>query len=442
MMAASSILFTHITGGAAKPYGRQEQVSPVMPDKLPTGKGVIVSKTAERIITVGGPGSDIAGYTSATIQIAVDAIKSRGGGVVRLTGGTFEITGPIRLAGRISLIGAGKTTILHKADGYRSPLVTAGEHGMLKITVRDTAGFRPGMGIQVHDNINKRGWGVTTAKITAIEGNVLYIDNYLVAGDGYSPDKQGMVSNACSLVEVVEAEDVRIADFVIDGNKQTNDNICSTRGGGVYLHKARRCLIENVEVKNFNGDGISWQISEDITVRNCQVHHCADFGLHPGTGAVGTTIEDCSVHHNGTDGIYLCWRVQNGVFRKNTIYQNGRFGISIGHKDTDNVFANNHIYENARHGVYFRRESKENGSHRNTFHSNVVENNGTKNGGYGFWVDGAVRDIIIENNTIRDTGKGFQKSGVYIGKNASNIKVVENQMAGHEKGDVFDRSVK
>lgn len=402
---------------------------------------IVSTKRIRQVITVGGTDADIAGYTSAAIQMAVDALTTHGGGVVRLMPGTYEIMAPVRLTTGLSLRGSGKDTILRKLDGFQSPLVIDGDFGMTKVTVRDASGFLPGMGVQIYDAQNKGGWAVTTAKIIAIDGNVLYIDNYLCRD--YRSDRAGMVSNTCSLIEATHLSDVSIAGLVIDGSRKTNrDLLNGCRGGGIYLFKAKNCLIENVEVKNFTGDGISWQITEDITVRNCTVHHCAHLGLHPGTGSARTTLEACTAHDNGGDGIYLCWRVQNSIFRKNTSYKNHQHGISIGHKDTDNLFEDNHIYENAGHGIYFRDENEQNGAHRNTFRNNTVENNGSRSRACGFYVAGITCDILIEKNTIRDTGRGTQRAGVYIGKNASNIKVLNNQITGHEQGDIIDESAK
>ena len=395
----------------------------------PKGAAIVNPQVLEQVITVGGPNADIAPFTSAAIQIAVDALKARGGGMVKLLSGTFDIKSPVRLANGISLTGSGETTILHKVNGYKSPFAVSADYGMLNVTVQDAKGFEPGMGVSIYDPQGPGNWFVTTAVITRIEANTLYIDNYLVTD--YSPEHKGYVSNSCSIIEAVEAENVKIADLTIDGNRNTNDRVGGCRSGGIYLHKARNCAVENVEVKNFNGDGISWQITEQITVRNCRVHHCANFGLHPGTGSVQTTIEGCTVNNNGSDGLFLCWRVQHGAFRDNKIYSNGQYGISIGHKDTDNVFTGNHIYENAAHGVYFREENEENAGHRNTFTNNIVENNGQKAPSFGFCIDGPVRDIIIRDNIIRDTGEGRQKGPFQISKSASNIKTTDNDIGGH-----------
>jgi len=78
--------------------------------------GLVDVRQAVQIITVGGPGADIPGYTSGAIQIALDALKLRGGGTVKLNPGTFDITGPVRLSDNVSLVGSGQGTILRKCD--------------------------------------------------------------------------------------------------------------------------------------------------------------------------------------------------------------------------------------------------------------------------------------------------------------------------------------
>ncbi len=401
-------------------------------------EGLVKPRTAARVITVGGTGADVPAFTSEAIQVAVDALRATGG-TVKLGSGTFVVSAPVKLYSGISLAGDGNSTVLRKIDGFRTAMAVDCGYGELKVAVKDVRGFKVGMGIIIQDAGSTGGWDPTTARITGIEGNILFIDTYTVKD--YQSDSNGTVSNACSLVEAVECEDVRIANLAIEGNKGTNDPLGGCRSGGIYLHKSRRCIVEGVKVRDFNGDGFSWQITEDITVRGCEASGCSNFGFHPGTGSVRTTMENCASHDNGTDGIFVCWRVQNGTFKGNTSYGNGRHGISIGHKDTDNIFENNRIYENGENGVYLRDEIEQNGAHRNTFRNNVVENNGTKAGGYGFYVDGVTTDILIEGNTIRNKTGGPQKGAVYIGPKASKVAVRENQMSGHEK-DVVDMSSK
>ena len=364
------------------------------------------------------------------IQIAVDALQSIGKGVVLLNPGRFDITAPVRLYTGIDLIGSGERTVLRKMDSVITNFTIDADYGMYKVTVKDASGFKAGMGIQLFDESHMDCWDATTARITSIDGSVLYIDTSLV--HDYTGGNSGVITTSGSIVEAVNTGNVRMADFTVDGNAANNDGITGCRGGGIYIHRSHDVTVENVAVSNFNGDSFSWQITENITVRNCEASHGTGLGFHPGTGSDSSVIENCISHHNGGDGIFLCWRVQNGIIRNNKVYANGRYGISIGHKDTDNLFEQNHVFENGRHGVYFRNENEENAGHRNTFRDNVIENNGSTDfKAYGFYIDGETHDIVIENNTIRSTGKGNQAGAVFVGGKASRVNADKNTISGH-----------
>jgi hypothetical protein len=395
------------------------------------GLGLVDVRYAEQSITVGGPDADIPGFTSAAIQIAVDAVKSRGGGTVKLSAGTYNITGPVRLSDNITLKGSGKSTILKKCDGFKTSYIIDADWGMMKAVVKDVSGFKIGMGIQLYDDANSGGYDVTTAVITDIKDNVIYFDNGTI--NDYIAELNGVISNSCSVIEAVGAENVKISDLVAEGNKATNDYINGCRGGGIYIHKSKNCVVENVHVNEFNGDSFSWQITENIAFKGCESSYGGGLGFHPGTGSDRSTIENCISHHNKGDGIFLCWRVQNGIFRNNVVYANLDNGISIGHKDTDNIFENNHIYENANHGVYFRNENEQNSGHRNIFTGNTVENNGTAKESAGFYVGGVTNTITIKDNIIRSTGKGNQKTAIIVGKNSSKITAEGNTISGSKE---------
>lgn len=391
-------------------------------------EGLVSVKKAESVITVGGPGADIPAFSSSAIQMAVDALKTRGGGIIKLNPGVYDITGPIRLASNISLTGSGASTVLRKCDGFKTSFIIDADWGMLKAVVKDASGFRTGMGIQLYDDEHDQGWDVTTAVITDIQGNIIYFDNRTV--NDYLASLNGTVTNSFSIIEAVDAVNVRIADLVVEGNKSTNEYINGCRGGGIYIHKSKDCVVENVKVNEFNGDSFSWQITENITIRGCEASNGNGLGFHPGTGSDRSVVENCISHHNNGDGIFLCWRVQNGIFRNNVVYGNRDNGFSIGHKDTDNFFENNHVFENGHHGVLFRKENEQNGGHRNTFRNNIIENNGTLEESSGFYIDGETHDINIFDNTIRSTGKGRQTTAVKIGSKAANINIKNNTTSG------------
>jgi parallel beta-helix repeat protein len=398
--------------------------------------GLVNIRHSGQIITVGGPDADVPGFNSQAIQIALDAAKSRGGGTVKLNPGNYSIIGPVRLSSNTSLIGSGKTTVLKKCDGFKTSFIIDADWGMLKAVVKDASGFKTGMGIQLYDDEHDQGWDVTTAVITDIQDNTIYFDNRTV--NDYVASLNGTITNSFSVIEAVDVENVRIADFVVEGNKNTNDYINGCRGGGIYIHKSKNCLVENVKINEFNGDTFSWQITEKITIRGCEASNGDGLGYHPGTGSDHSIIENCISHHNKGDGIFLCWRVQNGIFRNNTVYGNGDNGISIGHKDTDNFFEGNHVYENGSHGVLFRNENEQNSGHRNTFVNNNIENNGISRESAGFHIGGETRDIRITSNIIRSAGKGNQSVAILIGKKSSKITATDNDVSG-SKAIVYEK---
>jgi hypothetical protein len=392
--------------------------------------GLVDVKQPEQIITVGGSNADIPAFTSKAIQCALHAIRERGGGVVKLNPGTFQIIGPVQLSSNISLIGSGKSTVLKKCDGIKTSFISDADKGMFKVEVKDVSGFQKGMGIQLYDDKHNQGWDVTTAVITDIQDHVIYFDNHTV--NDYLADLNGTITNVCSIIEVFAAENVKIADLVIEGNKSTNDHLNGCRGGGIYIHQSKNCTLENILINEFNGDSFSWQITGNITVNGCEASNGGGLGFHPGTGSDRSIVENCISHHNRGDGIFLCWRVQNGIFRNNTVYAN-RNGISIGFRDTDNLFENNRVYENANHGVFFRNENAKNSGHRNMFTNNVIENNGMNRESCGFYIGGETRDITIINNTICSTGKGNQTTAIRVGKKSSKITAKDNQIAGSKE---------
>jgi hypothetical protein len=398
--------------------------------------GLVSIRHSEQVVTVGGSGADIPGFTSEAIQIALDAVKVRGGGIVKLNPGTYKIIGPVRLPGNTSLIGSGSSTILQKCDGFKTSFIIDADWGMLKAVVKDASGFKTGMGIQLFDSHHDQGWDVTTAVITDIQDNTIYFNNRTV--NDYLASLDGTVTNSFSIIEAVDVENVKIADLSIEGNKDKNEYLNGCRGGGIYMHKSKNCLVENVKINGFNGDTYSWQITENITVRGCEASNGNGLGFHPGTGSDHSIVENCISHGNKGDGIFLCWRVQNGIFRNNTSYGNGDNGISIGHKDTDNIFENNHIYENGLHGVLFRDENEQNSGHRNTFINNTIENNGTREESAGFFIGGETHDIKIINNTIRSSGIGNQAVAILIGNNSSKITANDNKISG-SKDIVYEK---
>jgi nitrous oxidase accessory protein NosD len=149
---------------------------------------------------------------------------------------------------------------------------------------------------------------------------------------------------------------VVISNLTADGNRAENFFADGCNSAGILVLKSNNVTVDNVHVKDFNGEGISWQITENVTVKNSEISGSGNTGLHPGTGSPFSLIENNDIHHNDRDGLVICWRVYQSQVSNNRIYHNGRFGICTGHKDTDVIFSENHIFSNQSDGVNLRGE--------------------------------------------------------------------------------------
>jgi nitrous oxidase accessory protein NosD len=391
---------------------------------------LVSPKSSRKILTVGGPDADVPGFTNKFIQFAIDAVATTGG-KVKLTDGTFDIQSPVHMRSNVDLEGSGPETILKKSDGVQTRFTVDADYGELKLTVENPRGFLPGMRIQVTDDESSSCWNVSTALITEINDNVIYIDSYLIRD--YRADLNGLISNASSVIEVVNEENVTISNLTIDGNGKNNFKADGCNSAGILILKSKQVTVDKVHVMDFNGEGISWQITENVTIRNSEIEGSGNTGLHPGTGSPLTVIENNKVHDNKVDGLFICWRVHHSLVRGNEFYNNGRFGICTGHKDTDVLFEENHIYNNADDGVNLRGEREDNAPHRNTFRNNIIENNGTGQTGYGFSVNSKASDLVLEDNIIRSNRKG----ALFIYANGTApAKMENNQISGHKINNI------
>jgi hypothetical protein len=383
-------------------------------------------------IRVGLSDGDFPGDTNAAIQQAVDAAGAYGGGAVEVGPGVYTLYDSVRLWRNVRLVGSGPDTILRKCDGVRSEFAIDADYGQKKVTAKDASGFRAGMGVVIKDD-RSGGWVDTVATVTLVQGNVIYVDTPFVMD--YTGDKGGLIYNSFPLISGMDVDSVVIEGIHLDGNRDANLPIDGCVGGGIYLHRARRCRIADCTVKDFAGDGISFQTTQDIEVERCQVIHATGLGLHPGTGSARPIIRNCRSVDNDQDGIFLCWRVQDGRFESNESLNNGRHGISIGHKDTDNLFVGNVIRGNREHGIYFRDEKATNAGGRNTFRQTVIEDNA----GCGVYVDGRTTDLLFEDCTIRDTRSGAaraQRVGIWAGPNSARINAVRTRIENHVEAEV------
>jgi hypothetical protein len=422
----------------------------------------VVGGNPRHEITVGPSRADVVGTTGRAIQIAIDALAQRGGGVVHVLPGEYVLEDSVRLRTRIVLLGERGKTILRRAPVVWSPLAVDADTSETQITPTNPERFHPGMGVCVWDRGS--GWAYTDQpyEITDVTGGVLRLSGHLTTDRLEASD--GCVVNHFPMITGTLADDVVVDGFTVDASVTDPDGVTAgIRSAAVHLWRSRYASLRNLEVTGGVGDGICMAKSSlGATVDDCVVAGNGYYGIHPGSHSAHCAVRNCEIHDNASDGLYICWGIRHSEFTGNRIYRNGwrdlRSGISIGHKDTDNLIARNHIYENAKFGACFRQKTEANSAHRVTLRENIIENNGTRADqlrkvkaqlepweavGCGIHVSGMTKDLTLDRNMVRETRKGkarSQQHALVLAPGVSGVRMSGNLITGHPGEAIIDES--
>ena len=428
MMKSSSLLFVclysvSVAGADFSPRPEERQ--------LPTRMHSAMEERPS--IEVGQSTGAFVGRDNRVLQAAVDYIAGLGGGIVKIGPGIYEMNDSLHLRSAVSVEGVPGQTILRKSPGRKVDLALDGDFGEEQVTLSEIDGFDVGVGIAVWDN-RAGGFHTTVGRITGRRGNTVSISRPLNAD--CMVRNGAIAATVFPLISGYNLEGAQIKGITIDGNRSQNVHLNGCRGGGIFLYRGFGTVIEECVVRNYAGDGISFQQSNDVVVKNCVSEGNSHLGLHPGSGSQRPQILGCTARGNGEDGLFLCWRVRHGVFENNLLEGNGRFGISIGHKDSDNLIKGNRVALNARSGVFFRNELLGMAGHRNRLVENVIENNATSGEGAGIRIRGEVNDLQFSKNTIRDTrgsGSRTQSIGIQIEEKVGRVELNDNEVSADRK---------
>jgi parallel beta-helix repeat protein len=392
-------------------------------------------------LTVGPQSGDVVGSDNQALQVAVDAVARDGGGTVFVKTGTYMMYNSLFLRSGVSVVGLGPAPVLQKVDGFSATLVEDGAYGQTRIVVDDASNLKKGMGIAISDDTHKSAWYVEVRSIAAVDGNAITLDEALDLD--YLVSRHAKVETSAPVIAGLQVRRARVENLIADGNRSANAALNGCRGGAIYLWKSESCTIDNCTARNFNGDGVSIQVSPNCTVTRSKIYRNAGEGMHPGSGSHHMEVSGCRMQDNGGAGLYVCWLVQNSRFSGNTIERNSGDGISIGHQDTDNLFTDNTIERNGRHGVFFRPETAFNGGHRNTLQNNTIRDNGQSAPGDGIHVEAVTLDLVISGNTIEDTprdGRTTQQNGIFLAAGVDGVKTRGNTIRGNAAQSIADQS--
>jgi hypothetical protein len=378
---------------------------------------------------------DLTGRDNRVIQAAIDTVAALNAGdaarIVEIGPGTFLMRDSLHLRSHVTIRGTPGKTVLVKAPAAKSRLALDGDYGEEQITLADPAGFEVGSGVAVWDD-NVRYFHITVARITGrtTSPNTFTLDMPL-RGD-CMVKRNGWAATVFPVISGYDVRGTRLEHLEIDGSRDTNPFLDGCRGGGIYFSRGYGAEIHGCTVHHYNGDGISFQQSNDVTITDTVCRDNAGHGFHPGSGSHRTVMRRCRAEGNGEDGMFVCWRVKHGTFEENVFAGNKRNGISIGHKDTDNLLRGNTIRANASDGILFRDELPGMAADRNRVEGNTIEDNGSPGqAAAGIRIRGVTADNEFVDNVIRDTrpeADRGQTIGVAIEPQAGRNAVERNRI--------------
>jgi len=385
-------------------------------------------RTPESItVTVGQTQGDFRGNDDKVIQSAIDYVYRFGGGTVQILPGTYEIRNSVYMSPRITLRGSGESTILRKCASKTTKLIRDADKWEFAVQVENPDGFSVGGGVwfwsktAAHDEITNK-----QHTITAIKGNVLYLDRH-VEWD-YLVEDDANASTIFPVIRGIKADDIKIEDMNIDGNRSQNSYNREDMNTAISLRYCNRAALKNLTVHDYNNDGIAFLISDDCTFDNVRSINNVRHGFHMGSGGMRPIFRNCTASGNGRIGFYLCYAANDVIIENCVASENKDFGIRFGHRDTDNIVRGCKIERNGQAGVAFQEEDTPwCAPERNIIEKCLIRDNGEMGGVNIAFV---TRDITIRGCTFENTGKGKQKVGIQIGRDVGKVTMENNKFIG------------
>jgi hypothetical protein len=327
-LAIAVVLLAHTSAAEGKViYVDDGDGGVMLAGAMPKGMAGVASEKV--VVTVGQENCDVRGTDSLAIQKALDLALGKapkGGRQVIVKAGTYTIYGSLYIRGPVTLKGEGAKTILKKAPLYITALAKPLAADAVELEVKDIGPIKPGWGL----SLNPGGpWATSIRYAVEVNGNSIKMDrprNKELKFPQGPLDAGVNVQTSYPLIQILGVEGAVIEDLVLDGNLAENKDMQGDdRNGCIYMcaaapgqeggpgkHVVRRCVL-----RDFAGDGISWQGPADVTVEDVECTGMKGNRLHPGTNAVRPIVRNCRSHHNGGSGIYVCWDVKNGRFEQN-----------------------------------------------------------------------------------------------------------------------------
>lgn len=417
-----------VTAAAGTTQARTDDKPPAFSPRATSGDAAEPRWEQRLTVTVGPRDADLVGKDDKVLQAAVDYVARLGGGTVQILPGTYRLRNAVYLQSRIRLLGSGADTVLIKEDSRTSKLAADSDWYDQEITLADARGFRIGDGVCLRArNPDTKGLTVVKRTLVACSGNRFKLDRPL--RENLWRLGEASASTLFPILSGDNVSDVVIENLTLDGNKENNENLDGNYAGCVFLQDCNRWTLRKVTARNYNGDGISWQVCHDVRVEDCHSHDHTGLGLHPGSGSQRTVVRGNRLQRNDI-GLFFCWGVKSGVAEKNVIEDSRSYGISIGHCDTDNLIRDNEVLRSGKVGVLFRAERNPAfAPHRNRLEKNRIIDSGPDTG-IGIDVQGETESITLAWNQLRETRKPMSRVAIRLGAQTRDVRLIDNTMEG------------
>jgi hypothetical protein len=392
-------------------------------------------------LKVGTKSGDLVGNSDQVIQAAVDYVARLGGGTVQLLPGTFTLRNAVHLPSKIRLVGSGDETIVTRGASESVALSADSDWYDQEITLEKPGEFQVGDGITLMaKDPNNGSQTVIKRTLVARSGNRFKLNNGL--RENLWLTGKPTCSSLFPLLTSEYTSDVVIENLTLDGNKANCTNLNGNYGGCIFLQDCNRYTMRNVTARNYDGDGISFQICHDVVVEDCHSHDNTNLGVHPGSGSQRPIIRNNKLERNNL-GLFWCWGVKYGLAEGNLIDGNTSYGISTGHCDTDNVMRNNEIRNSGKIGILFRDDSRgvDFWANRNLIENNRIINSGGDDG-VAIDITGKTKDARIINNQIIEERDPMKRTGIRIGANVGKVQLTENRITGFQTAIADNRTAK
>ncbi len=386
-----------------------------------------IRKKQDIKITVGQTEGDFRGKDDKIIQAAIDYVTGLGGGTVLILPGTYIMHNSIFPRPGIKICGSGEKTVLRKDRSVTSKIIRESDWFEYGIKVENPEGFTVGGGVALsRDKKNPEEARFFT--ITSIKDKFLYLDKRTEVN--YWMEEEARASTRYSIIYGFNVDNVDICDIVLDGNRSENEHVNDNYAAAVFMQYCNKWNFSNVIARDYNGDGFSFQVCDDIHFRECSSVNNADLGYHPGSGSQRPVFKKCTAKGN-SQGFFWCWGVCDGIAEDCITSGNIKYGINFGHRDTDNIIRNCTVEDNGEIGILFREEPNEfRTGDRNLIENCVIRNNGRSGPGLGIDIQYKTNYITIRNCRIENSPDGPQKTGIKIGPQAGKITLEGNKFSG------------